>query len=190
MAEPASPPSDAALVERARRGERAAFEALVRRHYRTAYLTALGRLGQPADAEDVCQDAFLRALERLDDCRHPERFAAWLLQIVRNAASNYRQYLKVRTAAPLEEVNPGRDATAPAEARRGELREHLERALAELTAVQREVVLRHDLEGWSHKEIAAQLRMSEVSSRQHLFQARKALRSRLGSSALEEYAHD
>ncbi|MCH7729611.1 MAG: sigma-70 family RNA polymerase sigma factor, partial [Planctomycetes bacterium] len=75
---------DATYVARARRGDASAFEALVRRHYRVAYAVALALLSNNMDAEDVCQDAFLKALERLDDCREPDKFASWLLRIVRN----------------------------------------------------------------------------------------------------------
>ena len=57
---------DAVLVEQARRGDAEAFEALVRRHYRAAFSVALSQLGDVMDAEDVVQDAFIRALERLD----------------------------------------------------------------------------------------------------------------------------
>jgi RNA polymerase sigma-70 factor, ECF subfamily len=94
---------DAALVERAREGDGAAFEVLVRRYMRPAYAIALGVVKEPADAEDVCQDAFVRALERLDDCE-PARFGAWLLRIVRNRAHSVRRYLGVRDAAPLDAV--------------------------------------------------------------------------------------
>jgi DNA-directed RNA polymerase specialized sigma24 family protein len=54
----------------------------------------------------------------------------------------------------------------------------------------RQVVLLHDLEGMAHKEVAELLDISDVSSRQHLFVARRLLRERLGTSTIEEYAHD
>ena len=80
--------TDALLVRRARRGDAAAFEALVRKHYRAAYAIAFGVLGSAMDAEDACQDAFVKALERLDEIRDPNRFGPWLQQIVRNRARN------------------------------------------------------------------------------------------------------
>jgi RNA polymerase sigma-70 factor (ECF subfamily) len=180
-------PSDAVLVARARRGDPAAFDTLVRRHYRTAYAVALAVLGRRTDAEDVCQDSWVRALERLDDCREPDRFIYWLLQIVRNRARNYLDYRRVRAAEPLEP-----DTAAGADDPRKELdavrlRARLSESLAALPEVQREIVLLHDLEGWSHREIAKHLEISEVMSRQHLFQARRRLRGLLGASALEEF---
>src|SRR6185295_1699095 len=60
--------TDSRLVARALAGETRAFEELVRRHLRSAHAVALGVLGNPADAEDVCQDAFLTALEKLEEC--------------------------------------------------------------------------------------------------------------------------
>lgn len=175
------------LVARARRGETTAFETLVRRHYRGAYAVALALTGNGMDAEDVVQDAFVRALEKLDDCREPSRFSGWLLQIVRNRAHNVRDYQRLREGTPLDEISATGAERSDREAEQRELRDRLERALATLTDAQREIVLLHDLEGWKHREIAAQLGISEVMSRQHLFVARKALRERLGADAPEEH---
>src|SRR5438552_2280257 len=80
--------SDRELVERARAGEVPAVEALVRRHLRTACAVALAVLGSRSDADDLAQESFVLALQRLDSCREPERFRAWLCQIVRNRALN------------------------------------------------------------------------------------------------------
>lgn len=178
------------LVERARRGDAAAFEALVRRYYRTAHAVALAVLGNPMDAEDACQDAFLRALERLDRLRQPERFSAWLLQIVRNRARNLRSYRRVRSVLPLEEVRAASDEDTGREAESEELRRELKSALSELSEIQREVVLLHDLEGWKHREIGELLGLSEGMSRQHLMSARRLLRERLGTKLLKEYSDD
>ena len=182
--------SDAELVERSRRGDTAGFDALVRRHYRAAYVVALSLLGNGMDAEDVCQDAFLKALDRLEECRQPDRFAAWLIQIVRNRAHNYRDYQRMRTGVALELVSPAGVEDSARDAARAELRGRLEQALKNLSEVQRQVVLLHDLEGWRHREIADSLQLSEGMSRQHLFTARRVLRDRLGASALKEYLHE
>lgn len=176
--------SDARLVARARAGDAQAFEDLVRRHLRAAHAVALGVLGNPADAEDVSQDAFLAALERLEECRDPERFAAWLLRIVRNKALNARESRSLRTGEPLEPGDSRAWTAADDPARdteRSELRERLLAALAELTPAQREVVLLHDLEGFKHREIAELLGTSEGAARVQLFQARRALRRLLES---------
>lgn len=171
---------DATLVGRARLGDSSAFETLVRRHYRAAYAAALGLVGNAMDAEDVCQDAFVKALDRLDECRHPDRFVGWLMRIVRNRAHNVREYQQLRATEALENTAATNPTVGDA-AERAELREQLERALGTITDVQRQIVLLHDLEGWKHREIANFLGVSEETSRQHLFVARKRLRAVLGN---------
>src|SRR5688572_30141002 len=98
--------SDAALVARTRAGEAAAFEILVRRYFRAAFLVALARVRERSDAEDVCQEALLRSWQRIHECRDPSRFAAWLIRIVRNTALNRREYLDLRATAPLDPASP------------------------------------------------------------------------------------
>lgn len=178
---------DRELVARARAGDAGAFERLVRRHLNGAYAVALARLRDPNDAEDVTQDAFIRALERLDDCRDPSRFAAWLHQIVRNRASNYRRDEGLRRGPPLTVVSDVAHGDDPARnTHRAMLRDRLEREVAELPEVQREVLLLHDLAGFKHREIADRLGIPEGTVRSHLFHARRAMRERLGDMATQE----
>lgn len=172
--------ADAALVARAREGDSEAFGILVRRYLRPAYAVALARVGDPADAEDVCQEAFLAALERLESCRRPEGFGRWLLAIVRNRAVDFRRRRSVRETEPLEGAEAAPAAGGPErEAERSERRREILRALRHLSGREREVVLLYDFEGWSHREIAARLGISEGSARVHLHNGRKALRERL-----------
>ncbi|HET8724606.1 MAG TPA: sigma-70 family RNA polymerase sigma factor [Anaeromyxobacteraceae bacterium] len=168
---------DARLVERARRGDAGAREALVRRYLRPAYAVALAIARNVADAEDLAQDSLVAALDRIDQCREPERFAAWLFQGVRNRALNQAEQRRNRAA--LADAVPRGEAAEP-RARDVVLRLRLVAALERLTPAQREVVLLHDLESWTHGEIAGALGISEVMSRQHLFVARRAMREWLG----------
>ena len=179
--------SVAELVTRAKRGDASAFDQLVRRHLRAAYAVALAVLGRPHDADDVAQDAFVAALERIDDCREPARFSGWLIKIVRNRALHALEKRKLRDAARDHELSNERSFTNSV----GDvaLRAHLLSALSTLTAVQREIVLLHDLDGWSHAELAEALGLSEVNCRQHLFTARRALRAELSALAPEEVRH-
>lgn len=180
--------TDAQLVQRTLTGDTQAFEWLVRRHLRTAHLVALSVVGEPADAEDICQDAFIAALERLDDCRQPDKFLAWLLQIVRNRAYSLHRSQRVRYALPLDgaitAVDPNADPAA--DAVRSELRERLLTEMQELSEVQREVLMLHDLEGWRHREIAEMLGLREGTVRAHLSYARRNMRERLGNALCEE----
>ena len=182
---------DALLVARSLDGDTAAFEILVRRHFRAAYVIALALTGESADAEDVCQDAFVRCWERLHECHSPDRFVAWMVRIVRNHAHNRRDYMAVRRSSSLDSARGVASSHSPArDAERAELAEHLLRALSHLTPVRREVVLLHDLEGWRHREIAEALGISQVMSRRHLSDARCLLRERLSAHTLTGTEHD
>jgi RNA polymerase sigma-70 factor (ECF subfamily) len=179
--------SDAVLVGRARQGDGAAFEALVRRHLKPAYAVALAQLGEPADAEDAVQDAFVTALKRIEDCRQPDQFGPWLFSIVRNRARDQRRYRAVRDTLPMEAAESASSAENPEhDAANDELRGDLLDAMQGLTELQREVILLYDFEGWSHKEIGVKLGISDGSARVHLFNARRALRERLATRHKED----
>lgn len=178
---PAASETDAALVERVRSGDPAAFDRLVRRHLRVAHSVARSRLdGNHHDADDVVQEAFISALEKIDDCRKPDRFRAWLLAIVRNETHRHREREAVRETEALDDVPPVASGSDPSRrARASELRTELEEAMSEMTSLQRRAFALHDLEGWSHGEIAEELGISRGSSRYHLHVARKHVRSHL-----------
>ncbi len=186
MADSRERAADALLVAGTRSGDVGAFDALVRRHYRAAFSVALAICGSRADAEDVCQDAFIKALERIDSCRTPEKFVGWLCEIVRNRALNHLEKMRVRAAEPLQDDSAATGTTPQDTMERRELGRQLETALSKLPPKQREVVLLHDLDGWSHREIAAMIGTSEVMSRQHLFNARQVLRELLSGLKVEE----
>jgi RNA polymerase sigma factor (sigma-70 family) len=179
--------ADADLVRRARDGAADAVDELLRRHLSAAYLVALGVVRNTADAEDVAQEAFIACLDRLEECRRPDRFVAWLLQAVRNRARNCVRSRALRAAEPLEAADDTpRAASRIDPAEQAELRERLLHAIAELSEIQRQVVLLHDVEGYPHPVIADILGLSYDMSRQHLSDARRRLRARLGG-AMEEY---
>jgi RNA polymerase sigma-70 factor (ECF subfamily) len=175
--------SDAELVERVRSGDSAAFETLVRRYFRMAFLMAFAQLLNREDAEDVCQDAFVRCWERIHDCREPDRVGAWIGRIVRNMAHNRRDFLRLRATATLEAAaDVASNESADRGAQQSELRARLATALSILSVPKREVVLLHDLEGYRHSEIAVRLGISEMMCRRHLSDARRQLRAELTES--------
>lgn len=174
---------DGELVRRARAGDSPAFAQLVRKYRRAAYSVALSVTGSHEDAEDVAQESFVVALERLEECRKPDRFSSWFLTIVRNRGRNTVRREKLRQGDPIPF---GLATTDPGPARRMEwtmLREQLRAAMTVLSQVQREVVLLHDLEGWKHREIAQHLDLPSGTVRSHLHHARKRLRRELSSSS-------
>lgn len=200
--------SDADLVIASLRSDNAAFEVLVRRYARAAYLVALAATGGvPTDAEDAVQDALILAHARLQECHSPDRFGAWLLRITRNRAHNVRRREQLRSGETLgingvdSHANEGRNASAhrggvpvgeshfrtgsegPATPHaileQAELRRHLLDALSREPEVRRQVLLLHDLEGWKHKEIADALDISTFMSRYYLSVTRRSMRARL-----------
>lgn len=176
-------PTDASLVHLVKQGDAKAFDQLVRRHLRAAHAVARRRLDDPSEADDVCQEAFLKALGAIDQCKEPERFRAWLMRIVTNTAHNRRDYNRVRDTAPLEAAAWAASADDPYEdARRSQLRDVLKDAMGGLTELQRRVLVLHDMEGWRHHEIGEELGISAGSSRVHLHVARRAMRKTLSGT--------
>lgn len=178
--------TDGELVAAVRGGDREAAGRLALRYLRASRAVALAIVGDIPAAEDVAQDAFVYALERIEDCRRPDRFGSWLLQIVRNRSRNALRDRKASRHVNIATVMPeSRDATPQREAERSELRRRLIDALGKLSEVRREIVLLHDLEGWTHREIAERLDLPPGTVRSHLHHARKDLRPLL-RGCLEE----
>jgi len=171
--------TDAQLVARVRRGERAAAEALAQRWLRACRAVALAVTRDEADADDVCQDAFVSAIQRIDHCRNPERFGAWLMQIARNRGHDHLR-ARARPVLSLEgmEIESGQ-ASPQRQAERGDQRARLLAAMGELPQERREVLLLHDLEGWTHREIAERMRLPPGTVRSHLHHARRRMRALL-----------
>lgn len=179
-------PDDGELVRRARRGDERAFGLLVQKYGRAAYAVAYSVTGRREEAEDAAQESFLVALQRLEECRSPERFAGWLMTIVRNRSRNLVRRESLRETDPVPLSASTRLPTPDRDAERSELQAVLRDALDKLPEVQREIVLLHDLEGWKHREIADRLGIPSGTVRSHLHFARKALRDTLGAHAVVE----
>jgi RNA polymerase sigma-70 factor (ECF subfamily) len=146
---------DDALVERTTRGQLDAFEQLVDRHWAVVVRVAARIVGSD-DAEDVSQDAFLRAFHRLEQFRGDAPFRSWLLRITHNAALDH---LARRRPEPVDpemldssEPSPSRPPAERLEVR--ERIERLERKLHGLSHQHRVVLVLRDAEGLSYEEIA------------------------------------
>lgn len=167
---------DAALVERTLRGDADAYGELVARHMRRAFAIAFRILQHREDAEDTVQDAFIRALERIDALDTSRPFGPWLYRIVLNKALNSRRARSVRTTdeIPADAVSM---TTSPAtDADRSALRHRLSTALATLSEKQRTIVQLADIEEFTSGEIADMLGIADGTVRWHLHQARRTLR--------------
>lgn len=174
--------SDGELVRKARAGDERAFSSLVQRYMRSAYAVALSVTKRHEDAEDAAQESFLVALERLEECRNPDKFGGWLMTIVRNRSRNLLRRENLRDTDPIPESTSSARPQPDRHLETSELRDLLKEALGELSEVQRQIVLLHDLEGWKHREIAERLDLPSGTVRSHLHFARKALRRRLGAT--------
>lgn len=193
---PADPPGDADLVAATLRGERAAFDTLIRRHQRQAVAVSYRLLGNINDALEVTQDAFLKSYKSLSTLQNPAAFGGWLMRIVSNLSLNYRRGRKVRKSQlPLDDVlgpaasdageNAGAGGTSewmgqdqdPSRAMAGrELGAALRKALEQLPDKQREAILLFTVEQLPQKEVAAILDCSVEAVKWHVFQGRKRLR--------------
>jgi RNA polymerase sigma factor (sigma-70 family) len=159
-----------ALVQAVRRGHEDAFRTLYRRHGGRVYSVARRLVGSRELAEDVAQEAWLRALKGLAAFRGESAFATWLTGIaVRCALETLKQ------RRPLTFVEDGPDRVSPAP--HVELCVDLETALDRVAPGYRAVVVLHDLEGFTHEEIAALLGIEPGTAKSQLSRARRAVRA-------------
>lgn len=174
------------LVERVRAGDAEAFGLLVQAYLRTAFGVAYGILRQAEDAEDLVQDAFVKALERIDRLRPGSPFGPWFYRLLTNEALNRRRWRARRRAEALTDAIPGTAAGPEEDAERSALRERLQQGLDRLPPIQAAVVVMHDVQGYSHAEIGRALRIPEGTSRSHLHHARRRLQAWLADLKPEE----
>ncbi|HEY8010638.1 MAG TPA: sigma-70 family RNA polymerase sigma factor [Rudaea sp.] len=169
---------DSALVRRSAAGDTRAFEQLYRSHVGRVHGAILRLVGMDrARAEELTQEAFVRAWQKLSSFRYESAFSTWLYRLGVNTA-----LMELRGRREAENVD---DATLEYAAG-GEVpfcageRGDLERAVSALPPRARAVLVLHDVEGWKHEEIAAELGMATGSSKAQLHRARGLLRRALG----------
>lgn len=171
-------PSAAERVRRARRGDVAAFESLYRETVGRVYAVCLRMVGDPARAEDLTQETFVRAWQRLGSFRGDSAFSTWVHRVAVNVVLS-----RARSRGPKEEktVHSEEIPRGAGEAPRGRPPEalDLERAIAGLPPKARAVFVLFEIEGYRHHEIAARMGISEGTSKAHLHRARRLLREAL-----------
>lgn len=182
-ADVAGVPSDEALVGRAQTGSAEARNELASRHRDSAYLLALQLLRNRDDALDVAQEAMLRFFSTLNQVQRGRPVRPWLLTIVRNQVRDLWRRRRVRHA---ESIDTGAEtlaaqlvdgAASPEEdAYRRELRRSVWRALDELSADQREIIVLRDFHDLSYDEISEVLAIRPGTVMSRLHGARKQLR--------------
>ncbi len=178
--------SDEELIGLVLSGQPEYFYELVKPHERRVYLAAFGILQNRADAEDVAQEAILKAFRHLNTFRKESRFCTWLLRITINEAYMWLRKRKWDQLSLPEESDEEREYTPlllvdwreiPSEAlERREVREHIEKGLASLPEHYREVLVLRDVEGLSIAETASVLGISEGQVKTRSFRARLRIR--------------
>ncbi len=161
---------DGALIERARKGDADAFDELARRRIDSVYRTALGILGNPADARDATQEALISAWRSLGSLRDVELFDGWLYRITLNAAR-----MVARKRRGVREIRLTDDADSRSGGPQVLGGANFDRAFETLTVEQRALLLDHHLDGLSLREIAARMAIPEGTVKSRLFAARQAL---------------
>jgi len=169
-----SAPDEDTLVRRAQAGDQAAFRGLVARHRDRAYALALRLTGSAADAEEVAQDAFVRAWRALPAFRREAKFGTWLHRIVARLALDRR----VQLVARAKREAPGSDAPEPAapEPSGDENERMLASLLAELPERARAAVVLYYYEDRSVSEVARILGVPEGTIKTLLSRARVSMR--------------
>jgi len=178
------PTPDRELADRllAHRDERA-FRELYRRHTPAVHQLALRLLGgTESDADDVVQEAWIRATTALGEFRWESSFRTWLTGIALNLCRAVHRSRGRRDVVALDDELTGAvQAAAHAE------RIDLERAIALLPPGYRSVLVLHDVEGWTHEEIGTRLGIAAGTSKSQLSHARKAVRTMLGWRKEEDH---
>jgi RNA polymerase sigma-70 factor (ECF subfamily) len=192
------------LVERARGGDFEAFQALVDAHKQKVYGLAVRLTGNTEDAEDVFQEALLRAIDKIDQFRGDASFGTWLYQIALNQARALHAREKRADLKPIEDYLPGSAAHGPGgeehrlfdwkdphrmlESR--ELEEIIGSVIDELPFPYREAFVLRYIEELPVKEVARITEQSLAATKSRILRARLALRQRLSEIFEERYGEE
>lgn len=173
------------FIEKAAHGDAEAFEPLVLENQSKVYNLALRMMGNPSDAEDAAQEAFIKAWNSLRAFRGDSRFSVWLYRLTNNVCIDMLRRQKRRATVPLsqeddegEEIEisiPDERFLPEEEAERRELRREVREALAALPEEWRSILVMRELGGLSYEELAEQLQLQTGTVKSRLSRARKKL---------------
>ena len=194
MSEPATTPDAEALegdlVKRAQHGDLAAYDELVRRYQERIYATVYHMTSNHEDANDLAQDAFIKAYSALKSFKGGSSFYTWLYRIAVNKTINFLKQRKNKFHLSLNDIDFNAehdpdlmslisDKTPQRDAGLSELQKKLNEALLKLSEPHRMVVVLHDVQGQSHEEIAEIMDCNIGTVRSRLFYARQQLQGYL-----------
>jgi RNA polymerase sigma-70 factor, ECF subfamily len=188
MAEPgawqkgADDPEEARLVQKAREGDREAFGELVRKYQRLIFRVVGGFLRNPADVEDVTQEAFVKAFGAMSTFRPGAPFAPWMIRIATRASYDRLRQRRRASETAWEDLAPGEQRVAQ-DLMRGTqpedqtaARDLAERALACLAPKDRQALILTHLQGYTTAEVAQAMGCSALAVRLRLHRGRRAMR--------------
>ena len=177
---------DGVLVRRVKKGDKDAFSELVEKYKRRIYFVAYRMTNSHSDADDLSQEAFIKAYESINNFREKSRFSTWLYRIVVNITINHLKKVGKRQTFTLDENISFKNSDLATytdnpckSAERRELHQKITKAIESLPPDQKTVVVLAILEGLHHKEIAEIVSCSEKTVSWRLFQARKKLTEKL-----------
>lgn len=183
------PPTDVELVDRIRRGEPRAMEALMRRHNRALYRTARSILRDDTEAEDAVQDAYIQAFRGIDAFRGESSVSTWLVRIAANESlMRLRKRRRMAQVIPIDhdngealmrEIADDRQAGPEQSALAGEVRRMIERQIDALPDLYRTVFVMRAVQELTVEETAVALDMPEATVRTRFFRARALMRAAL-----------
>ncbi|HZR18803.1 MAG TPA: sigma-70 family RNA polymerase sigma factor [Verrucomicrobiae bacterium] len=183
-------PDEAVLVKRARQGDLGAYDELVRRYQERIYATVYHMTSNHEDANDLAQEAFIKAYQALKSFKGGSSFYTWVYRIAVNKTINFLKQRKNRCHLSLDDLdfNAEHDPdlvalisekTPRREINLAELHEKLNEAMQKLSEPHRLVVTLHDVQGLSHEEIAEIMECNIGTVRSRLFYARQQLQAHL-----------
>jgi RNA polymerase sigma-70 factor (ECF subfamily) len=189
-ASPTVPTEELVLVKRARQGDLGAYDELVRRYQERIYATIYHMTSNHEDANDLAQEAFIKAYHALKTFKGGSSFYTWVYRIAVNKTINYLKQRKNKAQLSLDDIdfNAEHDPdlvalisekTPRREVNLSELQEKLNAAMQKLSEPHRLVVTLHDVQGLSHEEIAKIMDCNIGTVRSRLFYARQQLQAYL-----------
>lgn len=167
---------EASLIQAATAGDEGAFERLYRRHVARIH-TLVRRMVGPDQADDLTQDVFIRAWNKLPTFRAESAFGTWLHRLAVNVVLSRKRSEKSERTWFVDDAD-ALDLHASRQAHPAVVVD-LEQAIARLPVGARQVFVLHDVEGWTHEEIAERLGLVPGTSKSQLSRARAALRRML-----------
>jgi RNA polymerase sigma-70 factor (ECF subfamily) len=171
---------DDELVERTRRGDMDAFEALYRRHSPAVFGLTLRMLQNRADAEDLLQEIFLQAYDRLPSFEGRSAFGTWLYRLSVNRCLDHLRSRTVKDRNRTEELAPEHSNAASSRGTSALSGLELERAIGELPPSSRAAFLLHHVAGFDHREVGEMMGIAVGTSKSLVHRARIRLKEVLG----------